>query len=330
MLKLYPTTRFSVYFLLIISMLTGISACQKEISGEGFPVPPVATGWTTQVISPATHPVNLLLAAMKQPEITTTINQGTGGVCTGGNCTAIAPTDLFVKLDNSPVTGNVTVSMTPATKYADMMFNGLATLSPNGLLITGGMVKIKATQGTDVLKIKAGKSLKVLFPEPFNSQFKGYQGVETNEVVNPVTWAVNNNWVAGFDSAQGTSGMSINVDSLTWINCDRLMNLGGAMTNIYLKLPEQYGNANTACYVVFTSQKTIAGLRGDAVNKYFWQGSNYKVPEGANVKLVAISKTDNKIFYGSAQATITTNLTVTISQMDEISQSELNTRLNAL
>jgi hypothetical protein len=71
-------------------------------------------------------------------------------------------------------------------------------------------------------------------------------------------------------------------------------------------------------------------MYADAVNKRFWQGSPYKIPVGDAVKLVAISKKDGKIFYGIQEVTVSANQTVNITQMDEISQSELNTRLTAL
>lgn len=328
MLNKTRSARFFSFFALITSGLISITACQNELSGELPVIVSPTTQWTTGTVSPSSHPALVLLRSMKAADITTSVPQ-TGGVCIAGNVSCLVPDNAFVKLDGTPVTGNVTVTLSPATKYADMIFNGLGTLTDNGWLETGGMVKIQATQGADVLKLKTGKTIKVLFPASFTADFKGYAGKETNEAANAVTWNLNNNWVAGPDSGQGTSGTQIIIDSLQWINCDRLMNVA-TPTNTYLKLPADFGNVNTSAYIIFTGRKMIAGLYADAANQRFWQGSHYKVPLGEAVKFVVVSKKDNKIYYGSAQTTLTADLTTTISTMEEITQAELNTRLNAL
>lgn len=329
MFKIIPSARFLSCFALIVSSLLTISACQEELSGElpGTPVTP-STKWTATTVNPATHPARQLLVSMKAADIVVTLPQ-TGGLCMGGNCSALVPDNAFVKLDGTPVTGNVTITLTPATKYADMIFNGLSTLTDNGWLETGGMIRIKATQGSDMLKLKTGKTIKVLFPAIYNPDFKGYAGKQTGEVANAITWNLNNNWVAGPDSGQGTNNQQIQVDSLDWINCDHVSGIASP-TNTYVKLPAEFGNTNTSCYIVFTGRKMIAGLYGDAANQRFWQGSHYTVPIGEPVKLIAVSKQDNKIYYGSAQVTIAANMTTTINTMEEITQAELNTRLNAL
>lgn len=329
MFKLTPSARFFGFFSLIFSGLIAFTSCQQELSGELPVIVTPTTQWTTSAINPSSHPATVLLRSMKAADITVSIPQ-TGGVCIAGSVSCLVPDNAFLKLDGTPVTGNVTVTLSPATKYADMIFNGLSTLTSSGWLETGGMVKIQATQGADVLKLKPGKTIKVLFTATgFSPDYKGYAGRETGDVANAVTWNLNNNWVAGPDSGQGTSGTQIIIDSLQWINCDRLMNVS-TPTNTYLKLPADFGNVNTSVYMVFTARKMIAGMYADAANQRFWQGSAYKVPIGEPVKFIVISKKDNKIYYAMASATITADMTTTISTMEEITQAELNNRLNAL
>jgi hypothetical protein len=330
MFKKTTYTRIVAYTALIISAITILNSCQREISGEGFPVIVTGTGWTTQTVTPATHPVTLLLKSLQKPEVVTIINQATGGICNSGNCTGFIPDNAFVKLDNSPVTGSVTLTTTTATNYTDMVFNGFGTLTDNELLITGGMMRIRATQGSDVLKLKTGKTITVVFPQTSNPAFKGYAGKETGEVANPVKWDLNNNWTVLPDSGITNQVVQIRIDSLGWVNCDRVMNLPGAPTQIYVTLPSQFGNSNANVYMVFTSIKSIIGLFGDAANQRFWPGSSYRVPTGENVKLVAIGKTNNKIYYGITQVNIGTNITVPINTMTEVTETELKDQLNAL
>lgn len=320
------------FLALSAATIFGISGCQQEISGElpTIVAQPPNPAWVSQTPAASVHPVPQLLKSLKQPDISTTINVSIGGICIGGNCTALIPNNAFVKLDGTPVTGNVTITLTPASKYADMLYNGLGTLTANELLITGGMVRIRATQGSDVLKLKPGKEITTVFQTLSNPDYDAFAGKETGNAANPVQWELNNNWTVLPDSGFTNQVVRINIDSLGWVNCDRVMNLPGAPTNIYVTLPTGFGNANSNVYMVFNSVKSIIGLFGDAANQRFWQGTNYRVPTGENIKLVAVAKKDNKVYYGFSQVTIATNMTVSISQMEEISEAELNTRLNAL
>jgi hypothetical protein len=113
------------------------------------------------------------------------------------------------------------------------------------------------------------------------------------------------------------------------VNCDYFYNQPNP-TNLYLTLPSAFGNVNTLCYILFRTDKVISGLHADPANQRFWQGSNYKVPMGKSVRLIAISKKDNKNYYGYTDLVIGTNQTATITTMEEVTDLDLQIRLLAL
>jgi hypothetical protein len=304
--------------------------CQKEISDDGIIITPTPDpSWTSQAVNPATHPARQLLNAQAGSG-SSSFNNGIGtNFITPGGLLVNITSNIFVKLDGSPVTGNVDITYKEATKFADMMYHGLATATGSGLLETGGMINIAARQGSDALKIKIGSTMNILFPGAANPSFRAFAGTATGNVENPVVWEVNNNWRADTSFFQGTGATRITIDSIGWINCDRFYNEPNP-TNIYLKLPDGYGNTNTVCFIVFKTDKVMAGLYPDAANKRYWQGSSYKVPGGKQVVLVAVSKKDSKNYFGSAAVTISPDMTVTIPSMEEVTDAVLKQRLNAL
>jgi hypothetical protein len=306
------------------------SACQKEISGDGGVVP-VNPSWVSTAPAPNAHPVRQLLDGFKPAPINSTFLNTNGILLTLGDVVIIVPTNCFVKQDNSMVTGNVNLKVIKATKFEDMVYHSLGTLTNNGLLSTAGMVNLEATQGTDLLKIASGKKVDVYFQNTIPAAYQGFSGKINNTVTNNITWNLNTQW--GVDSSSlgipGAIYTRIKIDSCQWVNCDYFYNQPNP-TNIYLKLPAAFGNSNTLCYIVFRTDKVMAGLYADAANQRYWQGANYKVPIGKNVRLFAVGKKDNKNYYGAVDLTITADQIVTIPTMEEVTDAQLQTKLNAL
>jgi hypothetical protein len=322
-----------LYFPLIFIVFVCLWACQREVSGDiGSLIPvPVVTGWDNQPVPSNNHPARLLLNTLRPDSQKFSLPIGAGGRCTGSSgIEVVVPADAFVKLDNSPVTGQVDLIMRSANDFTSMIGYGLSTITSADLLSTGGMVEVRAKQGSDVLKIKPGKKLEVVFTGPYNPQFAGFAGRATSQPENPIVWDLNSNWQSDSAMIQGQLRTAIDIDSLGWVNCDYFYNIPGPKTPVYLKLPEAYGNTNTICFMVFRQDRVLAGMVPDVANRRYWPGASYQLPEGKALSFVAIGKKDNKVFYGRADVTITTNLQTTIPAMEEISEAELKNRLNSL
>jgi hypothetical protein len=317
-----------IYSLFLLVFL--ITACQKEISGDAGVVP-VNTNWSTSTPASNVHVARLLLDGLKPAPTSSTFLNTNGTTMFLGDVVVIVPTNTFVKQDNSPVVGNITLKVTKATKFDEMVYHNLGTVTNTELLSTGGMVNLEAVQGTDILKIATGKKIDLYFQTNNSGAYEAFKGVTNNAVTNNITWAVNTQWPTDTASLgqPGANYTRIKIDSCQWVNCDYFYNQPNP-TNIYLKLPTNFGNTNTLCYMVFRADKVMAGMYADANNQQFWQGTNYKVPIGKNVRLIAVGKKDNKNYYGAVDITISANQTITIPTMDEVTDAQLQTKLNAL
>jgi hypothetical protein len=311
-----------------LSSLIFWTSCQKEISGELGPSTPTNVNWNALMPLPNAHPVTQLLNGLQAADYNTSFLNDIGTVSFWGDVNVFIPTFCFVKQNNTPVTGIVEVKIKKATKYADMIYYGLGTATNTELLSTDGMVNIEAKQGNDILKIAPGKKIETSFLRTSSNNYQGFAGVVNNNTSNNITWNLNTQWQA--DTAFFNQPYTrIKVDSCQWINCDYFYNVVNP-TNIYVKLPTDYGNTNTLCYMIFRTDKVMCGLYADATNQRFFQGNNYKVPTGKLVRLMAIAKNSNKIYYGSEDVTITPNQTVNITTMTEVTTTELQAKLNAL
>jgi hypothetical protein len=307
------------------------TSCQKEISGELGPTTPVNVNWNSTTPLPSTHVVTQLLKSLQPAEFNSSFLNNIGTISFLGDVNVEVPSNCFVRLNNTAVTGTIDLKIKKATKYVDMIYYGLGTLTNSELLSTDGMVNLEAKQGNDILKVAPGKKIEISFLKTSNNNYKGFAGVENNNTSNNISWNVNNQWQTDTAFFNQQPFTKISIDSCQWINCDYFYNQGNAnLTSIYLKLPTDFGNVNTICYMVFRTDKVLCGMYADAVNQRYFQGTNYKVPVGKSVRLFAVSKKDNKIYYGSEDVIIGVNQTVNIATMTEVSVADLQTKLNAL
>jgi hypothetical protein len=319
---------FNFILLFVIFVLF---SCQKEYSKENTGVILANPNWNVVNPSSSIHPARITLDAFTPASVSNIFDNALGNFQNLGDIVINFPTNCFVKLDNSSVIGNITITLKKATKFDEMIYYGLGTLTNNALLSTAGMINIEAKQGADVLKVAPGKKIDLYFNRPTPQPYLGFIGNTTSDIANATTWNLNTQWQADTASLgqTGTSYTRIKVDSCTWVNCDYFYNQPNP-TNIFVKLPADYGNLNTVCYIIFRSDKVISGLYADGVNQRFWQGGSYKVPSGKNVRIVAISKRNNKNYYASQDVTIGSDMIVTIPSFDEVTDLELKNRLNAL
>ncbi len=305
-----------------------LNSCQKEFSTELGPVIPLNSSWNNTTPLPRIHPVTQLLNGLQPADYNASFLNDLGTVSFLGDVNINIPTFCFVKQNNTPVTGMVDVKIKKATKYADMIYYGLCTATNNELLSTDGMVNIEAKQGADILKVAPGKKIETSFLRSSNNNYLGFAGVVNNNTSNNITWNVNTQWQVD-TTLFNQPFTKIKVDSCQWINCDYFYSFTNP-TNIYLKLPADYGNVNTLCFMIFRNDKVMCGLYPDAINERFFQGNNYKVPIGKMARLIAISKSGGKIYYGSEDVTIIANQTINMATMTEISTADLQVKLNAL
>jgi hypothetical protein len=142
-------------------------------------------------------------------------NRDTVIKCKEGTLLSI-PANAFLNASNqSPIVGEVKISVKEFYKISDMMIAGLSTASNNQLLETGGMINIKATakENNDSCILRPGKSIVIAMPNQNTNSVEGMQlfnGVhgDNNHTDNNVNWVPQagttglvQNWnVRGYDS----------------------------------------------------------------------------------------------------------------------------------
>jgi hypothetical protein len=317
---------------IVILLVLAVSGCQKEFSGEN-PIVQLPQGWNTNDPSATTHEARQALNNLQTAGSSYTFNNLIGTLAViNFPLSVLVPPSCFVKLDNSAVSGNVELKIIKATTYAEMMAHNLATVTSTSLLSTDGMLKISATQNGAPLKIAPGKKISLNFPRTSNNNFQAFSGVVNNTLVNDISWTTNSNWITDTITAGGQptlGGTRIQIDSMQWVNCDYFYTTTNP-TNTYLKVPAGFGNTNTVCYAIFKDEKIMVGLYSNPINQHFWQGQSYKVPMNKNITMVAVAKKDNKIYFGKVSGVTTSNATHTIASMEEVTQADLQIRLNSL
>jgi hypothetical protein len=320
-----------IFCIAVISLMV-LSGCQKEVSGELPFVPQANPNWTNTTPGPATHVVRQLLNGFQAPASVNSFLNASGIFLNFGDISVSVPFNCFVKQDNTAVSGMVDLKVKTALKFGEMIFYGLGTITNTELLSTDGMVNLEATQGADILKIAPGKKIEIYFKRNSGNSYQGFAGITLSNAANSTIWNLNSNWQTdsiNITQPPGSLSTRIKIDSCQWVNCDYFYNQPNP-TNLYLTLPAAFGNTNTLCYILFRTDKVISGMYADAGNQRFWQGSNYKVPIGKSVRLIAISKKDNKNYYGYTDLVIAANQTAAITTMEEVTDLDLQIRLLAL
>jgi hypothetical protein len=268
------------------------------------------------------HPVGDVLYTLKKEPRKVRIYVSDSVVCTGyGGSTCIIRPKIFMKKDSSDVEGYVDLYFTDLLTYADMITNGVSTLSSTGLLETAGMFDVVAVQGTDTLLLKPGAIIDVTMPAPFLPGFSVYNGLIQATAENSITWEPGQGTVIPSDQEIAIFG----IDTLTWTSVARPVQPGTA-ANIYVMLPSGFTAANTLVYLSGGPARSIFNLVEN--NGLFI--ATAAVPVGRSSKVVVIGKENNNYYYSENSFVTGSVDTVKFSQVPPITLNGLRLKLDAL
>jgi hypothetical protein len=252
---------------------------------------------------------------------------------TQGGLVFTFPQNAFVDGSGNVVSGNVGISVTEYLSKADMINSGVTTSSGNKLLESGGMFHIKVEQGGAELQLATGSVYQVNFPtDNYQSDMQVFAGREVvdgeQEVF--VDWELaQGSWIDVNDSNQQArdSNYMAFVNVLSWCNLDKYIDASSG-SQVRLKLPEGYGNANTLVYMVFDGNSVVY-LFSDKDKKEFNSGS-YILPLGWDIKLLAVYQDDDDMEYGLIDSKIVEDHLETITSMTKIDEDGLKALIEAL
>ncbi|MCB9223378.1 MAG: hypothetical protein R2780_11665 [Crocinitomicaceae bacterium] len=94
----------------------------------------------------------------------------------------IIPENAFEDKEGNIINSKVTISLKEAITLEDIVFGGLHTMtSDNQVLMSKGMIEIRATKGRHQLGLRDNKSLTVVIPTKYEEGYSYYNGEESEE-----------------------------------------------------------------------------------------------------------------------------------------------------
>jgi len=230
-----------------------------------------------------------------------------------------------------PVAGDVQIEVTEYVSKADMIFSGVTTLAGDRLLASGGMFDIEITANGSPVDLNGIYEVSI----PRTQIDFGMQIFEGEEITNGdgtpgVNWvSADSSWIRQDSSETQDSGRySLNLNFLSWCNLDKFYNAtdGG---QVRLQLPAECTSSNTTVYMLF-DENSVVNLFADADLKEFNSG-NYILPEGWDIKLLAVCVDDNnELSYALVDSEITDPHLETVTTMTKITEADLESLIKSL
>lgn len=221
----------------------------------------------------------------------------------------LIPANSFKYANGSTVTGTITFELIEILDQASMILMNKPTTSNGQILVSGGQLKLTATQSGNPIYLKANASVTVMVPTSspdFAMQL--FDGTENgNGQVD---------WILSVDDSLGTPDSVIIVNDTTttyyyfefddstlgWINCDYFWNNPNPQTTVSVNLPDDHVYTNTAVYLHFSTINSVAFL--------YYNGTSFSIsniPEGVQATVVCISEISGTYYSAFIPITVTTN-----------------------
>lgn len=257
--------------------------------------------------------LNTFVRKHEAPQQQFTLNPAPGTTTTfvtAKGARVTVPYGAFVRADGvTPVTGAFQLTVREILNKPDMILSAMPTVSNGQVLISGGQYYLRASQNGARLRLKPATRLFLRTPSPTTPADPAMQlffGAPTaNGSVNWLPQTPQNPSTIRVDSSgQGAFyNLTLNNDSLGWINCDRFWNVNPQTTvTASLAVPGAEVNPNnTLVFWVFNSINSVA--RG-----YVVAGQNTlttpNVPVGYSLTAVVIRLVDGQYYFGKQTATV--------------------------
>lgn len=211
----------------------------------------------------------------------------------------------FVTMNNQPVTGMVKIDLREVYNRKDMVLSDIQTVSNNQILISGGMMEIRASQNGQPLRLNSSQYAKAGIPNNGSGTMQLFYGDYSNNSIN---------WTPVPTLGQvGDTGLfySFWIDSLKWVNCDYFYNDPNPQTNVMAVLPAGYDIKNTSVFMSINGRNSVLRLK-NFVNGVV-ETDPTLIPTGLNVVIGAIRINGKKIYSAFQPLTITPNASVNLN-----------------
>lgn len=272
-----------------------------------------------------------------------TINAAQFQTITGAQGTKIylQPNAFKTKAGSIVTSGNVTVKLQEMLKGADMILSNKTTTSDGRLLKSGGQIYIKAYKDGEELVMNKVLNAYVYIPAPSNTPMDLFYGTVTasdtisgDTTINwtPVDTSTTTVTTNVTDTTAGhyTYAFVFQLDSLTYINCDRFNSSTDPLTNISVVTPGSFVDSNTNVFIYFPTINSVTRMRGFNYSpNTFSLTTGYMVPVGLSIKIVVVAKIDDQYYYEIIPSTVVVNLNLT-SNPAPATLAEIQTAIQGL
>ena len=241
-------------------------------------------------------------------------------VGTKGTVILISPGSLLHQ-DGSTVTGTVNIELKEIYSAGDMILSNTTTTSNGNLLQSSGEIYLQATQSGENLRIRHTLPLTVEYQGGSTSTsgmmlFNGQWQTGTTAQDSILNWNADTTRPAQIiqDTMVGPGYMYVfSQDTFGWSNCDRFYSLSGG-TAVAIQASGQFNGSNTAVYMVFNSEHTVATAdRYTSATNTFGFHSDGHTPLGLSVTIVAMAKIGTQYYSCIVPTTTTTNMLVPLN-----------------
>lgn len=271
-----------------------------------------------------------------------TINNNTYNVITGTKGSKLKiPANSFVTQSNGLVTGNINIEFKEIFSKKDMIMSGAPTTTDGRMLVSGGEMFIKATQGGQNLKLAANSNVRLQAPIQGNPSLIPMNEYYTSILADSTDWnpidsigigtdSVNVIWdstAVGTGTVSGSGGYyyDMGLDSLNWINFDYLY--PNANASIDINVGSQFSYSNCAVFVSVNGSSSVSRAWGYNYMMPHTFSDDY-LPAGMPANIVAVAEIGGQYYSAVLPITITNganyNITLTATTLSQI-QSLLST-----
>ncbi len=257
------------------------------------------------------------------------------------------PANAFAKLDGTPVTGNVTIELVEIIDRQSMLLtnkstNGRMSNGDISTLISGGQMKLNATQNGNQLKFRTGKGYTAKIPTNLtggvDADMNIFEGNVNNEV-NGIVWENEDTTalqlVQDSINGGGTGGWGMSYSwtdsSFGWTNVDKFYNDPRAKTLVQVQLPTGYDNTNTSVYVTYDGQPTALANFDmyDATTKLFSEHYGL-IPIGLNIHFVIVAEVNGQLYSSIVGKSVVNNHLEVIPALTATTKAQLTSAVIGL
>jgi len=269
-----------------------------------------------------------------------------------GTVITINPVDLMTE-NGKQISNIIEVELKEICNQHQMFLSNTQTVSNGKILVSGGAYFINIKSQGQQVKLKPQKTLKVEFPKLVKNKMSLFYGKrdslgQLNWDADPKTFKNKKNKNLYYFCSEEKYNYCCNgnhkkltkeeadladklydeieLSNLGWINCDRFLEIKNK-TNLNVNFAPSTKISTANIFLIFKDINSIMQTYHINENGKEHNSIFKNIPKDANVRLIAYTLKDNKIFIYSSDITIKENETLTL-EMKETSAINFKTLLN--